>query len=200
MGKIRYTIIDNHNEEVGHLLIDEVMPPSFQHVAATSILTDGPIADSILFGTVLLGFTVVPIVAGGAPGWVGATIGVTVTSTLAGIKAWRGTIVPSDFEGDEVTIKVESWQDDNRIFLEEIHDKSISLEDWRKVGKAVSDGTPWSRSAICSAAGISQTTFHKIKRECIHHQFIVRLGSSNRYSVTPLRGMRFFEKAATLPY
>lgn len=126
MATEKYIIIGDDGNPVGHLLLKS-QNPTFQHTTASNpIPTTGPIADGALFIIVLGGLTMTPWLMG-APGWVAALCGVGITSLLAGIKAWRGSLsVKTNDAGGAVTIKGEFTNaDDGTIHLDEIIDTEI---------------------------------------------------------------------------
>ncbi len=193
MANTKYSIIDADDNAVGFIVINH---PRFEHTSpTTTLIADGPISDAILFTTVLVGFTAVPWMFD-APGWLAATTGIIVTSALAGIKAWRGSLVETEPQSEELTIKVESWQDDGQVLLNEIWDKTVSMGDWRNVAKAVViHNKNFSRPALSDF--ISQTTYHKIKAEFVRLNFAHRKG--NNYILSP-RAMSFLRKVHALPH
>lgn len=192
MANTKYTIVDDSSQAIGFIVINQ---PTFEHTSPTAFLpTEGPLSDAILFATVLTGFTLVPY-AFDAPGWLSATTGILITGTLAGIKAWRGSLLEEP-AADELTIKVESWTDEGRVLLDEIQDRTISLEDLRKVAKAVVvHSKNFSRPAL--ADFISQSMYHKIKDEFVRLNFAHRKG--NNYVLSP-RAMAFLRKVHSLPH
>lgn len=95
-----------------------------------------------------------------------------------------------------MTIKVESWSDEGHVLLDEIQDKTIGLDDWRRVAKAVvKDGRNFSRPAL--SGYISQTCYHKIKGELTRLNMAHRNG--NGYTLSP-RGLALLRKLCDLPY
>jgi len=193
MANTKYTIVDDNGQPTGFIVINQ---PTFEHTSPTAIIPEeGPLSDAILFATVLTGFTLVPWVFD-APGWVAATTGILITGTLAGIKAWRGSLPDITAPADELTIKVESWTDEGqRVLLDEIQDKTISLEDLRKTAKAIIvHDKNFSRPAL--ADFISQSMYHKIKDEFVRLNFAHRTG--NNYILSP-RALSFLRKIHSLP-
>jgi len=193
MANTKYTIVDDDGQPAGFIVINQ---PHFEHASPIAFIpTEGPLSDAVLFTTVLAGFTLVPW-AFDAPGWLSATTGILITGTLAGIKSWRRSLFDPEAQSEELTIKVESWQDDGQVLLDEIQDKTISLEDLRKVAKGViGQGRNFSRPALSNF--VSQTTYHKIKSEFVRLNFAHRKG--NNYILSP-RAMAFLRKVFTLPH
>jgi len=77
-------------------------------------------------------------------------------------------------EADSVTIRIEQRGTDenkNGWLLEQIEDQSITLADLRAVATAVAGGSNFSRPALCSRAGISQSKYHKVKTEFLRLNF-----------------------------
>jgi len=71
-------------------------------------------------------------------------------------------------EADHVTIRIEQRgtnENERGIILETIEDQTITLADLRAIAGAVAAGSNFSRPALCSRAGISQTKYHKVKNE-----------------------------------
>lgn len=195
MAKRKYTLIDDHGETVGFVVVEQ--PPAFES-AALPHPVEGPAADAVLFVTVLGGFTGAAWLLGG-PGWLAPAVGITVTATLAGIKAWRTAAPPETPAGekpaDNVTIQIETWEGDRRLLFDEIRDGSIEFGDWQKVARAVvSEGVNFSRPALSSY--VSQTTYHKIKDELVLLQMAHRKG--NNYVLSP-RGVAFLRKLVQAP-
>lgn len=128
MAKTKYTIIDADDNTVGFVVIEK--PTEFEQVhsfGAPALAYGGPLADVVLLFGSLVGFTGAAWLIGG-PGWVAPAVGLTVTGALAGIKAWRGSLLPHEHQAsDEVLIKGEFKSDDGTLYLDEITDKSISL-------------------------------------------------------------------------
>jgi len=77
-------------------------------------------------------------------------------------------------EADRVTIRIEQrGTDENErgIILERIEDQSITLADLRAIAGAVAAGSNFSRPALCSRAGISQSKYRKVKNEFLRLNF-----------------------------
>ncbi|MFQ5580276.1 MAG: hypothetical protein ACE5FZ_06660 [Nitrospiria bacterium] len=164
MAKTKYTLIDADDNIAGYAFLNA---PTFEHTQPTFVPPiEGPMADAFLFAVVLAGFTAVPWLFG-APGWLSALTGVVMTGTLAGIKAWRGSLLPIEPDPDEVTIKVEHWDfEQGRAVLQQFKDNKITLDLLKKVAKAViDDGCNFSRPALTKAAGLSQGGYHAVKSE-----------------------------------
>lgn len=196
MANRKFLIYDDNGKEAGFLVIETETPPTFQHVAIAGPVGDA-LADVALLVTSLTGFTVVGWFLPG-PEWIGPAVGLTTTAVLAGIKAWRGGLLPAPGEqSDSFTIRLEAWQD-NRVLLSEIRDESIRLEDWRKLADAIiKHRANFSRSAL--GRYISQTTYHKVVQEFTYQGdgWIDRQG--NNYFLGP-RAIDFLLKIRTLPY
>lgn len=197
MSKRKYSIIDDNGEEIGFVVIEVEAAPTFQHTVASELVS-GALSDATLFAVVLGGFTGVAWFLPG-PDWVAPAIGLTVTATLAGIKAWRGA-GPLDAapQPDQVTIKLESWSDEGRVLLSEVQDQTISLADWRRLAEAViKHRVNFSRPAL--ARYISQTTYHKVVGEFTYQGqgWIDKRG--NNYLLGP-RAIDFLLKVRTLPH
>jgi hypothetical protein len=127
MAKTKYTIIDTDDNPVGFVVIEK--PHEFEqaHSFGTPALAyGGPLADVVLLFGALAGFTGAAWFAGGPP-WAAPVVGIAVTGLLAGIKAWRGSLLPEQQVSDEVLIKGEFKSDDGTLYLDEITDKFISL-------------------------------------------------------------------------
>jgi len=193
MAKNKYTIIDDQGNDKGFVVVET--NPTFESVTPNGIMPhDGPLADSLLFLTVLFGITFT-LWMFGTNGLLSAFIGVFLTCSLAAIKAWRGGLIGLEGKSEELTIKVETWED-NHVELEEIQDQTISLEDWRKVARAiVHEGANFSRPAL--AGCISQTCYHKVKDEFVRLHFAHRQG--NNYILSP-RALAFLRKVHHLPH
>lgn len=202
MANHKYIISDG-SDEIGFLVINTPSEPTFQHVT-NSTIPDGPLSDAVLLVSCLAGFTAFSTLAcywSDTAIWIGPMVGVVLTAALAGLKAWRSGPMGQDSENEaagEITIKVEAWGDDGLIMLEEIRDKSISLDDWRKVARAILDGSNFSRPALTGNAGISQTTYHKMKAEFERLNFAHKV-AGNRTVLSP-RAMVFLRKVDSLPY
>lgn len=197
MSKRKYSIIDDNGEEVGFVVIEQGQAPTFQHAVGSGPV-GGALADATLFVVVLGGFTAVAWFLPG-PDWLAPAIGLTVTATLAGIKAWRGAgPLDGPDSPDQVTIKLESWSNEGQVLLSEIQDQTVSLEDWRNLARAiVKDRVNFSRPAL--ARYISQTVYHKVVREFTYQGqgWIEKRG--NNYLLGP-RAIDFLLKVRTLPH
>lgn len=199
MSKTKY-LITKDGVEVGFLVIEE-SAGVFEYTTPGGVaaITGGPAGDAALLFAALVGFTGTAWFIGG-PAWLAPTIGLTVTAALAGVRAWRsGAMVSDDPAGQDVTIKIESWGDEGRVLLDEIRDKTIPLDAWRRTAKAVVlDGKNFSRPALAEAGRyISQPEYHKIKNELVRLNMAHRQGS--RYILSP-RGLAMLRKVVTLPY
>lgn len=193
MAKKKFSIIDDNGETMGFVVVEQ--SPTFQSTAPQQIPLDGPIPDVILLLASLGGFTATAYLIGG-PAWLPPVVGISVTAILAGLKAARGSLINTEQKSDEVTIKVESWQDDGNVLLDEIRDKTIGLDDLRKVAKSIIvDGSNFSRPALTPR--ISQTTYHKIKAEFERLHFAHRT-PGNKTILSP-RAMAFLRKVNSLP-
>lgn len=195
MAKRKYNIYDDNGETIGFVVIE--INPTFEQSVSAAIPGDGPIADAALFLAVLGGFTGAAWLLPG-PAWLPPVVGISITAALAGIKAWRGSLVShNEPKSDELTIKLESWSDEGRrVLLDEVQDKTINLDDWRKVAKAViRDEVNFSRPAL--AGYVTQTTWHKVKDELTRLNMAHRQGNS--YTLSP-RGLAFLRKVEKLPY
>lgn len=194
MTKQKFTITDETGQEMGFLVVE--LPGVYEYTTPSSIyaMADSPIADAALLFASLAGFTGVAWLLPG-PNWIAPALGITITATLAGIKAWRSGSVTEPGSG-EMTIKVETWTDEGRVLLDEIKDKSIGLDEWRKVARAVIEGGKnFSRPAL--AGHISQGTYHKVKAELLRLNMAHRSG--NGYTLSP-RGLALLRKINDLPY
>ena len=197
MTSKKFTITGDNGQEVGFLVIEQA--DVFEYTVPSSLHTLGEsraITDAALLFASLVGFTGVAWFIPG-PSWLAPATGLTVTTILAGIKAWRsGSVTETGGGGKEVTIKVESWTNEGNVLLDELKDKTISLEEWRKVGKAVIEqGKNFSRPAL--SGHISQNTYHKIKVELVRLNMAHRSG--NGYTLSP-RGLALLRKLNDLPY
>lgn len=125
MAKAKYSIIDDNGNNLGFVVIEKA-PESqqFQH-AISAVPMDGPLADVVLFLGVLGGFTGAALLFD-APGWVAPGLGIGLTATLAGIKAWRGGFELPEQDSD-ILIKAEFKSDDGTLYLDEITDRNIRL-------------------------------------------------------------------------
>lgn len=204
MATRKYIIIDDDGNPTGHILLKDETP-TFEHTSPTlPFQTNGPAADAALLFASLTGFTVCASIAvylASGPMWIGPTVGTITTAALAAIKAYRSGVTdqPQEPASQELTIKVEAWGEDRLIILEEIRDKTISLDDWRKVAKAiVFNNCNFSRPALCKSAGISQTTYHKIKDEFDRLRF-AHNAPGNKTVLSP-RAFSFLRKIYELPY
>jgi hypothetical protein len=194
MTKQKFTITDETGQEMGFLVVE--LPSVYEHTipGGLALAADSPLADAALLFASLVGFTGVAWFLPG-PNWIAPTLGITITATLAGIKAWRSASV-TEPGGGEMTIKVETWTDEGRVLLDEIKDKSIGLDEWRKVARAVIEGGKnFSRPAL--AGHISQGTYHKVKAELLRLNMAHRNG--NGYTLSP-RGLALLRKINDLPY
>lgn len=192
MSKTRYTITRD-GEEVGFLVIEEAAGV-FEYTTP-----GGPAGDAALLLASLVGFTGTAWFIGG-PAWLAPTIGLTVTAVLAGVKAWRsGAIASDDSPTQDVTIKIESWGDEGKVLFDEIRDKTIPIDAWRRTAKAVIlDGKNFSRPALAELGRyISQPEYHKIKNELVRLNMAHRQGSG--YILSP-RGLALLRKIVSLPY
>lgn len=193
MAKRKYSIINENGEEMGFVVIEQ--NATFEHTVNTSLPTSGPLADATLFAAVLTGFTAAAWFLPG-PGWVAPTVGISITAVLAGIRAYRTGQPATEDKPEQLTIKLESWSDEGQVLLSEIQDQTISLEDWRRLAKAiVKDRVNFSRPAL--AKYISQTTYHKVKEEFIYQGWAERQG--NNYTISP-RAIDFLLKVRSLPH
>lgn len=198
---MRYQLIDDDGENSGFVVVN-LPPPKFEHTQPGPFMADGPISNAVLFLAVLFGFTGVILFVGG-PGWVAAAVGVSLTAGLAGIRAWRPPESSQNVTGqgnsDELTIQIETLDNGVPVMFDEIEDETISIDDLRKVARAVVvDGSNFSRPALCSDAGISQTTYHKINREFQRLNF-AHPGPGNRTILSP-RALAFLRKVYSLPH
>ncbi len=197
MATKKYNLIDQNGEIVGFVVVKQ--PAQFEQTAPMpAAISGGPAADAVLFATVLGGFTGAAWLLPG-PGWIAPTVGITITAALAGIKAWRSGSPASEptpaASPDAVTIKLETWSEDKgRVLLDEIKDQTITLEEWRKVAAAITEGVNFSRPAL--TAYVSQNTWHKIKGELVRLNMAHKQG--NGYTLSP-RGLKLFKKIGTLP-
>jgi hypothetical protein len=195
MAKRKYNLIDDNGEVVGFVVVEQ--PAPLEHTAPGLVVGSGPAADAALFATVLIGFTGAAWLLPG-PDWIAPALGITITASLAGLKAWRSGPAPAGPGPDRsgtVTIQVETWPEHGPVLLDEIQDKSIALADWRKVARAVAvDGVNFSRPAL--ARYVSQSTWHKIKAELVRLHMAHKQG--NGYILSP-RGVKLFKKIHALP-
>lgn len=176
MAKAKYSIIDADDNTIGFVVIEK---PIFEHTQPNNYIpVSGPLADGALFLMVLGGIAGVAIV-GGAPGWGAATVGIVITSTLAGIKAWRGTLaLPQD--DSPALLKGEFTASDGTIYLDEIKDKDIILSSLNRVCMAVAknDYIWMGRPTMTIKARISQTQYTLIKNEFERLDYFTREGKT----------------------
>lgn len=202
MTKQKYTITDDTGESIGFLVIEQTGVFEYSTPGAvTAAAVDGPLADAALLFASLVGFTGVAWFLPG-PSWIAPTVGLTVTAALAGVRAWRsggGHPADGDDPGPEVTIKLETWGDEGKVLLDEVQDKTIGLQAWRSVAKAViTDGKNFSRPALAEIGRyVSQGDYRKIQAELTRLNMCHKKGSG--YTLSP-RGMAFLKKVLTLPY
>lgn len=195
MTKQKFTITGDNGQEVGFLVIEQADVYEYTIPGSLHTLGDSPIADAALLFASLVGFTGIAWFLPG-PDWLAPATGLTITATLAGIKAWRSGTITEPGGGGEVTIKVESWTNEGQVLLDEIKDKTIGLEEWRKVARAVIEqGKNFSRPAL--SGHISQNNYHKIKAELLRLNMAHRCG--NGYTLSP-RGLALLRKLNDLPY
>ncbi len=196
MTSRKFTITDDNGQGVGFLVIEQADVFEYTVPSSLHMLGDSPIADAALLFASLVGFTGVAWFIPG-PSWLAPATGLTITTVLAGIKAWRsGSVTEASDGGGEMTIKVESWTNEGNVLLDEIKDKTISLAEWRKVALAVIEqGKNFSRPAL--SGHISQNTYHKIKAELLRLNMAHRSG--NGYTLSP-RGLALLRKLNDLPY
>lgn len=197
MTSKKFTITGDNGQDVGFLVIEQADVLEYTIPSSLDTLgSNSAIADAALLFASLVGFTGVAWFLPG-PSWLAPATGLTVTTVLAGIKAWRsGSATEAKTGGGEMTIKVESWTNEGNVLLDEIRDKTISLEEWRKVAKAVMEqGKNFSRPAL--SGHISQNTYHKIKAELLRLNMAHRAG--NGYTLSP-RGLALLRKLNDLPY
>lgn len=192
----KYTITGPNGEEMGFLVLTRADVYEYTTPGGLSaIASDSALGNAALLLACLGGFTGAAMLLPG-PDWIAPALGLGLTATLAGLKAWRSGSVTDPGKVTEMTIKVESWSDEGHVLLDEIQDKTISLDDWRRVAKAVvKDGRNFSRPALTSY--ISQTCYHKIKDELARLNMAHRNG--NGYTLSP-RGLALLRKISELPY
>jgi hypothetical protein len=193
MAKRTYTLVDENDETVGFVVIEQ--PNTFEQALPAPAYGDGPLADVALFVVVLGGFTTAAWFISG-PDWLAPTVGIVLTAGLAGIKAWRSGAIGLETplpKPEKVVIEIETWDGKQRLLLDEIEDQTIDLEDWQKVGQAVTSGANFSRPALAKV--ISQTTYHKVKDELVRLNMAHKNGNS--YVLSP-RGAAFLRKVANL--
>lgn len=198
MATQKYNLIDQNDQIVGFVVLKNV-PHELEHtIPHTTLPADGPLADAVLLFASLTGFTAFGWLAAywaTWPLWIAPAVGLTITAILAGIRAVKMGEQSDQNQNGELTIKVESWQSEH-VEFSEIQDKTISVEDWRKVADAIiRHKVNFSRPAL--GRFVSQTTYHKIKDEFVYQGWAERQG--NNYTLSP-RALDFLLKIRTLPY
>ncbi len=174
MAKTKYTIIDTDDNVIGFVVIEK---PTFEHTQPNNYIpVSGPLADGALFLMVLGGIAGLALV-GSAPGWLAAMAGIVITSTLAGIKVWRGTLaLPQD--DTPALLKGEFTASDGTMYLDEIKDSNIILSSLNRVCIAVAKNNYiWmGRPTMTIKARISQTQYTLIKNEFERLDYFTREG------------------------
>lgn len=184
MSKTKYTIIDKSEDVVGFLVINEAVP-TFQHTTAVSLLDSGPIANGVLFITVL-GGTATAIIAGGLPGWIGSTVGVAVASSLTGILVWRSA-GSGQAEPSPGIIKVEHYDQAGRLRgFDDIKDESITDDDLRVVAARMKENDfKWSKAATGGRGGIGGPKHDRITQEFLRLDYLRPLpNGANGFKLT----------------
>ena len=200
MPSKKYLIYDA-DEIVGHLLIKEpATMPAFQHVDNALIKVDGPIGDVVLLLGALAGFTGVAWLGFG-PGWIAPTIGLSITAGLAGIKAWRGSLLPEPAEPTEPEpqkpIRLEHISQDKTHWLIGELDEAITMPILESVAKAMmSPRANWSRPYLTKNSKVSQSKYKVLTDDLLNFGYLQPLpNGANGYNVT-IQGTALFRRIA----
>lgn len=197
MAKRKYTIIDDNGESMGFVVVET--SPTFESVSSAAALpASGPIADSVLFVTVLGGITFT-LWGAGMPGLWAALTSVGITSTLAAIKARYGQFIPDISENEGVLVKGEFTSTEGTIYLDEIQDDKIIMSALVKICKAVqSNDFVWmGRGLIKLKTNVGRTQYERIRTEFYRLNYF-KDGEGGKILMTS-RGRLFVRKVAALP-
>lgn len=207
MPKRKFSIIDENGENHGFVVIETA--PTFQHIEPATLAYSETISDAFLFVTVLGGFTSVAWLIPG-PVWFAPAVGISITAALAGIKAWRGSLLPA--EGPEapepnVLIKGEFHALDERtVYIDEITDKDIRYSNLKRLCEAVANNIDpqtkemiWlGRPSARLKAGVKRTQYERIRAEFQRLNYL--MDGENGKTVVGSRGRLFVRRVAALPY
>lgn len=193
MASERFEIVQN-GEKRGYIFLD-VPTPTFEHVSpfpASDAFSEALYVPIVTGSCMTAGY--ITWYAAGWPPWVGMSLGTLVGWGLSAVKVWRsGGLDAPGPEGGEVTIKVESWQDDGVVILDEIRDKSLTVEDFREVARAILvDKLSFARRPITGRTKLSQNKYNRIADEFKRLNYI-HLTPNNKYVMSP-RCMAFLRK------
>jgi hypothetical protein len=202
----KYNLVDEKSDTViGFAVINAEVMTEFQSVAPAgghvgALGAAGPVAEGVLFLTVLGGSVGVILFADG-PGWLAASVGLAGAMVVAGVRSWRAGTLPAHESADgAVTVQVEQVSGDGRHWVMGEFDESLTLSDLKNVAvEIIAAGNTWSRSVTTRKAGLSQGKHNKLQDDLARLWYIQRLpNNANGYEVTR-QGRRFFEAVAALP-
>lgn len=196
MAKTKYSIIDADDQTIGFVIIEQ---PRFEHTAPTNpINIDGPIADAILLASSLAGFTAIPYLFGG--GWLSAIVGVSVTATLAGIKARYGYILPDPNAPEPTTVGVHitgEFVNDTTMHLDEIKRPDLPMTALTNMCQVIaSNAYHWVGRPTAKRHGVTRTQ-HGIIREEFERLGYIGEGKAGSEAMTG-RGRLFVRKVQGL--
>ncbi len=201
MAKKKYSISDNDGNSIGFVVIE--VAPTFEHTSPGPLVDSGPMSDAVLFATVLGGFTAVAWLLPG-PDWLAPSVGLSITATLAGLKAWRGSILPSSEsppDNSGVLLKGEFTNtNDGTIHLDEINNDKILISALIKTCVAVrKNNFVWmGRGKMKRVAGVGRTQYELIREEFYTLNYFK--DAERGLVVMTGRGRLFIHKVATLPH
>jgi hypothetical protein len=183
----KYYIYDNDNQ-IGHLIIKRLDAPQFeQSVPITGMVDNTPFILAASFG---LSFAVFSLI-----GWqeVGAIVGTIGGFGLAGIKAWRGSIIP---ESDN-HFKIEAEFTDllaGTVYRDEIKNPDIDKASLVRLCKAIAENNnEWiGRFKAKYLANVKRTQHTLIRQEFLRLDYLTE---GNRMR---LRGRAFVREVAKL--
>lgn len=195
MAKTKYTLIDSDDQICGFVVVNA---PTLEHTQPILPTIDGPLADVVLFAALLTGFTLVPWVFG-SPGWLAALVGVSMTGTLAAIKARYGTIIPPTLPtppGVHLTGEFTATEY-STIHLDEIQRDDLSMAMLTTMCRAIAEnGFVWVGRPTAKQYNVTRTP-HEIIREEFSRLNYLGPGPEGKELITG-RGRLFVRKIIEL--
>lgn len=163
----KYYIYDNDNQ-IGHLILKRQEPQHFEQVALGGMVDNTPFILATSFGLSFGAFALV--------GWptIGAIIGTIGGFGLAGIKAWRGSIIP---ESNDNHLKIEAEFTDTLsgvIYRDDIDNPHIHKESLVRLCQAIKhNDLEWiGRFKAQYQANVKRTQHSLIRQEFIRLNYL----------------------------
>lgn len=163
----KYYIYDNDNQ-IGHLILKRQEPQSFEQSMPIGMVDNTPFILAASFG---LSFGVFALI-----GWqeAGAIIGTLGGFGLAGIKAWRGSIIP---ESSDNTLRIEAEFTDplaGVIYRDEIDNPHIDKEALVRLCEAIkNNNNEWiGRFKAQYLANVKRTQHTLIRTEFLRLNYL----------------------------